>query len=150
MWYEPTGRRSNIFSSNPFKICWHFLPRIPRINCFSAVTNIYLLGHLSVWSMCSIKQSHGWSSEITVFHNLIEEHISLNVIAFSFAIYKPVCSSKWLKHCFQIKKQNYNFCKQLRQGLLLLFLRLGIKDLNNPPPLFTSYWEKIAITFLNV
>jgi len=44
--------------------------------------------------MSNIKQNHGWRSEITVFHNLIEEHISLNVIGLS------VCYKR-LQHCFK-------------------------------------------------
>ncbi len=44
------------------------------------------LGHRTLWSMNSITQTHDWHSEMTVFHYLIEEHISLNAIAFSFAI----------------------------------------------------------------
>lgn len=145
MWYEHAGRQSNVFSSNPFKMCRHFSPRVSRINCFSTVTNIYLweesifLGHRTVWSMNSVTQTHGWRSEITVFHDLIEENISLNVIAFS---------NYHLKTSF-FKWQHKLFCKQSRQTLLL-FLKLLNWGFKQPPSSNLKYYIMPCKTFCSI
>jgi len=77
--------------------------------------------------MSNIKQNHGWRSEITVFHNLIEEHISLNVIGLSVC-YKRLQQTM---HSTLCESENKHLCKQLRQTLLFVFLVLRINKLNN-------------------